>query len=180
MTERIVPLKRITSPAAPGNTLALKHGTYSPAAIAAQADRVHDALLEVAPWCNQPEYLPSVRRYLDATAREQMAHRAIEASPDKVSPRLLEAATAASRLAWQMGDALGLTPSGHAKLKTLTAASVHAEVGLADLIAQGRTARLEAEATSASQAAQPPPEALDRSQAITGPDRSDGALDGDL
>jgi hypothetical protein len=135
------PLKRITSPAEPGNVLALKHGAYSPRSIEAEAGKVHEALLEVAPWCDQPQYLPSVNRYLEASAREALAHRALMASSPKLSPRLLEAATSAARLAWLMGDQLGLTPAGHARLKVMTAASVGAELGLQDLIADGAAIR---------------------------------------
>jgi phage terminase small subunit len=56
----------------------------------------------------------------------------------KLSPRLLETATAAARLAWQMGDQLGLTPAGHARLKVLVADATEAERSLADLAADGR------------------------------------------
>src|SRR5664280_2185430 len=88
---------------APGNVAHLVHGAYSERAIAERAGEVHAALLEVAPWCREDRYLPSVNRYLQATAREQLAHEALMASA-KLSPRLLETATAAARLAWQMGD----------------------------------------------------------------------------
>ncbi len=166
--------------AEPGNELSVRHGAYSPAKIAAKAAAVHEALLEVAPWCNEPHYLPSVNRYLDATAREQLAHRAIEASAGKVSPRLLEAATAASRLAWQMGDQLGLTPAGHARLKTITAASVGAEASLADLMATGREARLLAEARMAETPAQPSPAPSEPIEAVTAADGASDGKDGDL
>ena len=91
----------------------------------------------VAPWCDEDRFLPSVHRYLQATAREQLAHEALMTST-KLSPRLLETATAAARLAWQMGDQLGLTPAGHARLKLVVAGATHAEATLADLAAQGR------------------------------------------
>ena len=121
----------------PGNELALRHGTYSPRAVAERAALVHASLLEVAPWCAEDRYLPSVNRYLQATARETLAHEALMAG-GKLSTRLLETATAAARLAWQMGDQLGLTPAGHARLKMLTAGGEHAEASLADLAEQGR------------------------------------------
>jgi hypothetical protein len=60
------------------------------------------------------------------------------AGGSKISPRLLETATAAARLAWSMGDALGLTPAGHARLKLLVAGATGAEIGLAELVNQGR------------------------------------------
>jgi hypothetical protein len=129
-----------------GNAVALRHGAYSPAEIEKRAAAVHEALLEVAPWVAEAHYAPSVDRYLKATAREQLAHEALMSGEAKVTPRLLEAATAASRLAWAMGDALGLTPAGHAKLKLLVAGAADAEASLADLIAEGKQVRLAAEA----------------------------------
>lgn len=125
----------------PGNTLSLVHGAYSPRAIEERAEQVHAALLEVAPWCREDRYIPSVSRYLQATAREQLAHEALM-SAAKMSPRLLETATAAARLAWQMGDQLGLTPAGHSRLKLLVAGVAEAEQSLADVAANGRRARL--------------------------------------
>lgn len=129
--------ERRHDPFEPSNQLARTHGAYSEQAIAERADHVHAALLEHAPWCDEPQYAPSVRRYLEATAREQLAHEALMSGAAKLSPRLLEAATSASRLAWLMADQLGLTPAGHAKLRALTAATVSAEVGLSDLLARG-------------------------------------------
>jgi hypothetical protein len=132
-------------PFEPGNTVALHHGTYSERAIAERAAVVHSALLEVAPWVSEQHYAPSVHRYLQATAREQLAHEALM-NGSKLSPRLLEAATAAARLAWHMADQLGLTPAGHAKLKLLVAGATEAEASLADLAGEGRAVRLRAEA----------------------------------
>jgi hypothetical protein len=120
-----------------GNALALKSGAYSPRAIAEKAAHVHQELVLVAPWLDQPQYAPSLLRYLQATAREQLAHKALVDSP-KFSPRALEAATAAARLAWAMGDSLGLTPAGHARLRALMADAVGAEVSIADLAERGR------------------------------------------
>jgi hypothetical protein len=122
-----------------GNQAALSHGTYSPRAISERAVEVHAELLKFAPWLDRAEFMPSVRRYLEATAREQLAHRAIMAS-DSPSPRLLEAATSAARLAWRIGDELGLTPRGHMELRLLLAGTTSAEASLADLAAQGRAA----------------------------------------
>jgi hypothetical protein len=39
----------------------------------------------------------------------------------KVPPQLEEAAMIAARLAWRMGNGLGLTPTGHLKLGLLEA-----------------------------------------------------------
>ena len=125
----------------PGNVVAFRHGAYSERAIAERAQLVHASLLAVAPWCAEDRYLPSVNRYLQATARETLAHDALMAGGKKISPRLLETATAAARLAWSMGDALGLTPAGHARLKLLVAGATGAEMELADLMRQGAEIR---------------------------------------
>ncbi len=133
-------------PFAPGNVVALKHGAYSPAELEKRAEIVHEHLLDVAPWVSEEHYAPSVSRYLQATAREQLAHEALIGMEPGARgfTRLLETATAASRLAWFMGDALGLTPAGHARLKMLVAGGEHAERSLADLADEGRRARLAA------------------------------------
>lgn len=137
-------------PFAPGNQLAVGHGApvvhgaYSDRSVAERAELVHDHLLEVCPWLSAPHFAPAVLRYAQATAREQLAHEGLMAS-SRLSPRLLEAATAAARLAWQMADALGMTPAGHARLKMLVAGGEHAEASLADLAAEGRAVRERAE-----------------------------------
>lgn len=124
----------------PGNVLSLKHGAYSPTVIAEEAARVHAALLEECPWLDEPRYMPSLMRYLAAAGREQLAHKAL-VNAAKFSPRLLESCTAAARLVWQMGDELGLTPAGHARLKVLVVDAVSAEQSLADLVERGRQIR---------------------------------------
>jgi hypothetical protein len=143
-------------PFEPGNTAGLVHGAYSERAIAERAEQVHVHLLEVAPWINEQHYAPSVARYVQATARETLAHEALMAMKPgaKGFTRLMEAATAASRLAWFMGDALGLTPAGHARLKVLVAGAEHAEASLADLSAAGKAARLAAGAADAESTAE--------------------------
>ncbi len=153
--------------AEPGNALALKHGAQSERSIEAKAAEIHDHLEQVAPWLAQPEFAPALLRYLRAASREELLHRHIEQMAatkgvEKVASRTWEQATAAARLAAALAQELGLTPLGHARLKVLTAASVGAEVGLEDLIASGRKARLDAEARMAAEAAErplePPPE----------------------
>lgn len=128
-------------PFEPGNTANLTTGLDSERAIEAKAAEVHDAILSVAPWLAEPQYLPSVARYIRASARELLAHRAILAAGEKVSPRLVEAATAAARLAQAMGAEMGLTPRGHASLRLLLAEGAGAEIGLEDLIEKGRKVR---------------------------------------
>jgi hypothetical protein len=139
-------------PFAPGHELSRRHGAYSPREIEKRAEVVHEHLLEIAPWAKEEVYAPSVNRYMQATAREQLAHEALmNLEPGaRGFTRLLETATAAARLAWAMGDALGLTPGGHAKLKQLVAGAVEAEHTIADLAAEGRRARQRAESRTAA------------------------------
>jgi hypothetical protein len=122
-----------------GHQLSRKHGAYSVQAVGERAAAVHQELLTFAPWVAEEHYAPSVNRYLQATAREALAHRALLGMEPGARgfTRLMEAATAASRLAWFMADQLGLTPAGHARLKMLVAGSAHAEASLADLAAEG-------------------------------------------
>lgn len=129
-----------------GNGVALTHGSYSPQAIEAKAAEVRETLLEVAPWLDQSEYAPAVARFLRAEARSLLLHQAIlkqskeRGGEDKVSSRLWENATAADRLAAQLGNVLGLDPLGRAKLaQTASAAELNA-LTLGELAAQGRAA----------------------------------------
>ena len=115
----------------PGHTLSLVHGAYSARAVAERAQQVHERLLEVCPYLAEDRYAPSVDRYAKASAREALAHEALVSMEPGARgfTRLVETATAASRLAWVMGDALGLTPGGHAKLQMLVAGAAEAAAG---------------------------------------------------
>jgi hypothetical protein len=88
----------------------------------------------------EDRYAPALLLYLQAVARAQLAHRELTATA-RLSPRLLEAATSAARLAWQLGAELGLSPGGHARLKLLMADVAGAEVSVAELAARGREIR---------------------------------------
>lgn len=146
---------RPAQPYEPGNLEAVRHGAYSERMIAERAEQVHAEITAVAPWLDDDRYMPALAAYLRAVAREQLAQRALDGWDGKgrFPSRLVETATAAARLAWQMGDELGLTPAGHARLKALTAEAVGAEASLADLLESGRKTRL------AAQARQEPPQA---------------------
>ena len=129
-----------------GNTLALVHGAESPRAINERAIEVHEALLEHAPFLDEPRFIPAVNRYLQSAAREALLHDHIVAlsadkGPGAVPSRVWEQATAAARLSAKLGSDLGLDPIGHARIRAL---SVGAEVGqqsLADLAERGRAIR---------------------------------------
>jgi hypothetical protein len=127
-----------------GNTAALTHGANSEHAIEQKAAEVRDALLEICPWVDRPEYTPAVARFLRAEARSLLLHQAILKQADerggaeKVALRLWEMATAADRLAAQLGNVLGLDPLGRAKLQqTASAAELNVRT-LAELAADGR------------------------------------------
>jgi hypothetical protein len=138
-----------------GNKVSLVHGASSPRAIAEKAEEVHRALVEHVPYLAQAIFAPQVSRYLEATAREQLLHGYIvrlcaEKGPQAVPSRVWEQATAASRLASQFADALGLSPRGHAELKALAIGAERAEQSVADLIAEGGRIRRAAEARLAA------------------------------
>ncbi len=167
-------------PFEPGNDVAVRHGAESERFIAERAEQVHAAILEVAPWIDEPHFLPEVARYLRACAREELLHSAIEQvaaakGADKVPSRQWEQATAAARLASQLAAGLGLTPAGHARLRAVAGTAAVTEVTLADLMAEGRASRLRAEARMAAEAAQPPGDPLEALEAVSeSPDGLEG------
>jgi hypothetical protein len=131
-----------------GNALGLVHGAgadpratnpsgASARVIAKRAARIQKKLLVFAPWLDSDEFIPAVKLYLNAAARESLLHdHIIKTTAEKgtagVPQRLHEAATAATRLSAQLGDDLGLSPAGRARLQILTAAAAEAEAGLFD------------------------------------------------
>lgn len=141
---------RPPKPYEPGNLAHLKHGADSARVIEARAVRVRDEILEVAPWLDHPEYAPAVARFLRAEARALLIHENIvkissERGADKVPVRQWEQATAADRLAAQLGQTLGLDPIGRARLQQAAAGAELTTATLADVLDRGRAARLAAE-----------------------------------
>jgi hypothetical protein len=103
---------------APGNTLSLRHGAYSFRQVGARAEIVRAELLELVPsLADDPESASPLALYVRAVAREELAHEAIEAG--NMSPRLLEAATAAARAASELGAQLGIGPRAAAELRQI-------------------------------------------------------------
>ncbi len=152
--------RRDSEPYQLGNLAALKHGAESDRAIEARAAMVHAELEQVAPWLSASEFAPALLRYLRASAREELLHTHIEhvaatQGIGKVPTRSWEQATAAARLAAQLGSSLGLDPIGQARLRATAATAEVSTLTLADMIAGGRRDRL------AAQAAQTPQEPLD-------------------
>jgi|GEM_PF-1506494 len=144
-------------PFEPGNVAHLTHGARSERMIEARAAEVHEQLLELAPWCDRPHFLPSVHRYLRAAARERMLDEFIagtvaDKGAGKVPSRTWEQATAATRLAHTLAGDLGLTPLGEARLRAVAGTAAVTELSLADLMAQGAVIRKAAEARHAAQA----------------------------
>ena len=126
----------------PGNEFSVTHGAYSERRIAQKAGEVHDALLDVAPYLAESKFLPAVLRYLQAASRESLLHGHIAAvsagrGPGAVPSRTWEQCTAAARLASKLAEDLGLTPLGHARIRSLSAGAEATEATLADLAARG-------------------------------------------
>ncbi len=147
---------RLDQPPPRDNRFALSHGANSPRSIEAEAERVRAALIEVCPWLDQPEYAMAVSRFLRAEARALLLHAHIERVCEeqgaaRVAARVWEQATAADRLAAQLGNVLGLDPTGKSRLQALVAGTELAVQTLGKLaqdgaaIAERRLAELEAE-----------------------------------
>jgi len=122
--------------ATPGNRIALKHGAYSAEAIAAVAEELRPRLFEIAEWLDPVLDVIAVDRFLRCEARSLMLDRHC-LSPD-ASMKAHEQATAASRLAAQLGTTLGLDYRSRMQLRRTEAST---EV-LEDVIEAGRRARL--------------------------------------
>ena len=138
-----------------GNTLALGTGHDSPRAIEGKAEHVRATLLEVAPWLDEPAYAPAVARFLRAEARALLLHEHITRTAEEkgtaaVPSRTWEQATAADRLAAQLGNVLGLDPLGKARLQSLAAGTELTVRSLADLAAEGAAIRERRQAELAS------------------------------
>jgi hypothetical protein len=136
-------------PFEPGNGVALRHGAYSPAAIAERAGTVHAELLRHAPYLDEPRFIPAVQRYLRAASREALLDEHIatvsaEKGAGAVPARVWEQCTAAARLAAKLGDDLGLSPIGHARIRSLSAGAESSEAvaSLAELSAEGKRVRI--------------------------------------
>jgi hypothetical protein len=141
-------------PFKPGHELSLKHGAYSPARIAERAKVVHSELLTHAPYLAEERFIPAVNRYLTAAAREALLDEHIqrlcaEKGAGAVPARVWEQATASARLAAKLGSDLGLDPIGHARIRALSVGAEASAASLSDLAAEGRQARLAAEARMA-------------------------------
>jgi hypothetical protein len=112
-------------PFEPGHLLALKHGAYSPRLVGERAELVRSDLLAALPGLTEdPESTLPVALYCRAVAREELAHEGLEAavaSGKPISPRLLEAASAAARVARELGDGLGVGPRASAELSQIRA-----------------------------------------------------------
>jgi hypothetical protein len=121
-----------------GREIAVVHGAESPVEIEKRAEVVHSALLEHAPYLDEPRFIPAVDRYLKAAARESLLHDHIEKLKGDVPMRVYEQATACSRLAAKLGSDLGLDPIGHARIRALSSGAAAVEQSLADLAAEGR------------------------------------------
>jgi hypothetical protein len=115
-------------PFEPGNRfgeLSVRHGAYSPRVVGQRAEIVRAELLELAPALGEdPESASPLSLYCRSVAREELGHEAIEraaAEGRDISPRLLEATTAAARAARELGDSLGIGPRAAAELRQIRA-----------------------------------------------------------
>lgn len=138
-------------PFEPGHTLSLVHGVYSDRAIEGRAAQVREALLEICPWLDRPEFLPAVARFIRVEARalaghDYIARTTVEQGFEKVSVRLREVIDGTDRLAARLAENLGLDPIGQARIAALATSAEVGQASLADLIAEGGRIRRAAEA----------------------------------
>ncbi len=98
---------------------------YSERKIGERASEVLADLAQVMPdLVNDPDSAALVGLYVRAVAREQLGHLALErasAANAPISPRLLEAVSAAARVAKELGDSLGVGPRASAELRQIRA-----------------------------------------------------------
>jgi hypothetical protein len=109
----------------PGNELALKHGGYSSARIGQRAAIIVTEVLTLAPHLAAEEFSLAVSSYSMARARVELLSSAIEDAIEqrgavKLGPRLVEAATSASREEAQQRRTLGLDPLSLAELRAVS------------------------------------------------------------
>jgi hypothetical protein len=110
---------RPARPYGPANLESLRHGAYSPRKVGERAEIVRQELLELVPQLGDPETASIVGLYSRAVAREELAHEAVEGGT--VNARLLEAVSAAARVAKELGDALGVGPRAAAEIRQIRA-----------------------------------------------------------
>jgi hypothetical protein len=126
-------------PFAPGHELSLRHGGYSAKRIGERAELVSREVLELAPHLCEPEFILAVSSYAMARARVELLSSAIEQAiaergAIKLGPRLVEAATAASREEAQQRRSLGLDPLSLAELRAVSSVADLNEGLLAQLV----------------------------------------------
>jgi len=132
--------------ATPGNTIALKHGAYSPVFVREAAAPIVAELYDIAPWLRAPEFLPSVANYAEQLATAALLTGMVakiteEKGVEKVPSRTWEQLTAARRLVHAMGNDFGLTPQGRARLAATATAADLGQATLADLRTQGEATK---------------------------------------
>jgi hypothetical protein len=134
--ESLVPAGERHDDFEPGNELSLRHGAYSVRKVGERAEIVRSELLAQRPDLADPESASTLSLYCRALAREEICHLAVEAGslsphvlevikrqfpqmlqPGNVSPRLIEATTAAARVASELGAQLGIGPLASAQLR---------------------------------------------------------------
>jgi predicted transcriptional regulator len=111
-----------------GNVAGLRHGGYSAARIGERAELVAREVLELAPGLAADEFSLAVTSYAMARARVELLSAAIEKmvatlglpGTVKLGPRIVEAATAASREEAAQRRTLGLDPLSMAELRNLS------------------------------------------------------------
>ncbi len=108
----------------PGNTVALRHGGYSPTLVAADAKELAVQLVEAAPELAAPRYQLELESYCQLVAARRRFARSIaerSAAGETVPPRHYETLATLANSALKIAQQFGLTPAGHAVLMSVVA-----------------------------------------------------------
>jgi len=133
-------------PFEPGHTVSLVHGAFSPAARAAEVEKLEPVFVEwieqVAPWAAAPEFGPARANYLRHLAVVELLFADVmdtarRLGTAKVPTRRFETLLSALRGELSALGQLGLTPPTRAELAQTVASVEHT---LSDLAAQGGAA----------------------------------------
>lgn len=147
--------------AEPGNTLAVRHGAYSPAIVGAKADELRPMVTAAAPWTAAPEFAGTLELYVRTLATALLGLEHIASVTETkgygaVPNRLVESVNAMTNTAMRAGTLLGLDPRAKAQIQALTASTESSLAGLAQLVERGKEIRVANRGTTAINAPETP------------------------
>jgi hypothetical protein len=126
-----------------GNMAHLTHGARSERVVVETMSSMLPGVIERAPWLADPIYADERERYLRNAAKERLlGDYILTVSETKgiehVASRTLEQHTAASRLATQQAEGLGLTPKGFVSIHSTIASMRTPREAIDEFLARGQ------------------------------------------